>query len=82
MNLQTSRKRLYSVTSQLLIPLAQRAENIPRQTDGKQANPITANDQEIGNLSALHRVSPESGGLDHLETPDENKDGRDDTKAE
>ena len=54
----------------------------PGNRDGRQVDPVTADDQKVGHLATNHGVLLVASGLLHAKTPDEDRKSRNDTKPE
>ena len=53
----------------------------PREGDGSESDPVALNDQPVGDLGILHRIALEPLGLLHINSPDEDGNGGDDTET-
>jgi len=54
----------------------------PRGGNRKESNPVAFDDQPIGNLGVLHRITLEPVGLVHVQSPKQDGKSRDDTETE
>ena len=54
----------------------------PREGDRKESNPVALDDQPVRDLGVLHRIALEPLGLIHVQPPDEDGEGREDTETE
>lgn len=56
--------------------------NEPGNGDGRQANPVPADDQEIRDLATDHGILLVPNGFLHAKSPDEHRKSRNDAKSE
>jgi hypothetical protein len=56
--------------------------NEPGRTQRKQSDPISLEDEQVWDFDAFHRVFLESVRFVHVESPDENCEGRENAETE
>lgn len=57
------------------------SRRVPSHGDSSKADPIAADDKPVGNLGVTHGILLETRGVLHVEPPDEDGNGGDDTQA-
>ena len=53
----------------------------PRSGNSEQSDPIALEDQPVRDFGVPHRITPEPLGLFHIQPPNQDSEGGDDTKS-
>lgn len=54
----------------------------PRGGDGEESNPVTFDDQQVGDLGIPHRIAFKPLRFVHIDSPNQNGESWDDTETE